>query len=77
MRIMDKNLNGVVTANLIRLRLENDYSQQKIANILKISQPSYNRIESGKTQLSLVFSYRLSRFYNVLIDDLATPRSST
>lgn len=65
--IMD--VNSILTKNLIRLRVQNQFSQRDIAEVLKISQPSYNRIECGKTQLNLTFLYKLAKFYKVMADD--------
>ena len=67
---MNTQINEILICNLRRLRHKHRYSQQDIAAVLSISQPSYNRIESGKTELRLAFIYKLARFYNVFIDDL-------
>jgi len=66
---MDTKWGSVLSKNFIRIRKNNRYSQNDISEVLQISQPSYNRIESGKIQINVLGLYRLAEFYNVLIDD--------
>lgn len=66
---MDKRVNEILTGNLIKMRMKHRYSQRQVASILQIAQPSYNRIESGKTTIKPFFLIRLAEFYCVMIDD--------
>ena len=66
---MEFNLTAVLSANLIRIRLNNKYSQAQIASLLSISQPAYNRIECGVNRISIESLFSLAKFYGVTIDD--------
>ena len=50
------------------LREDNDLTQQKIANLLSISQRTYADYESGKTRIPVDSLLILARFYNVSLD---------
>ena len=57
--------------NRIRdLREDHDYSQQKVANALNITQRKYSYLETGVQQWTDELLVKLSRFYNVSIDYL-------
>ncbi|MDE6210549.1 MAG: helix-turn-helix domain-containing protein [Clostridia bacterium] len=53
---------------LKELRLENNFTQQYIANVLNIKQNTYSQYESGLRQLPLEILVELSKFYNVSTD---------
>ena len=56
--------------NLIELRKMNKYTQQQVATVLNISQPSYIRYENGKAEPSLENLVKLADLYDVSIDFL-------
>lgn len=62
--MMKKN-DDKIAYNLRKHRIGNRYSQANIAQVLSISQASYNRIESGKVKLSLSKAKLLAEFYKV------------
>lgn len=55
---------------LKELRLENNYSQNKVATHLGIRQQSYVRYENGTGEPSLEMLVALARLYNVSTDYL-------
>jgi transcriptional regulator with XRE-family HTH domain len=58
-----------VAANLRKLRLEKDYSQLYVSEILgKTDYTAYQRLESGKTELKLEDAVKLSELYNIPIE---------
>ena len=50
------------------LRIDNDYLQKDIANILNISQQYYSKYELGSFTIPTEHLITLSKFYNVSID---------
>ena len=50
------------------IREENFLTQQKIADLLNISQRTYADYESGKTRIPIDSILILARFYNVSVD---------
>ena len=67
-------LNGIITKNkkffkrLKDLRIDNDYLQKDIANILNISQQYYSKDELGSFTIPTEHLITLAKFYNVSID---------
>ena len=53
---------------LKELRLEFNYTQQYVANILNIKQNTYSQYESGQRQLPLDVLIKLSELYGVSTD---------
>lgn len=66
---MNKPINQILCTNLVRLRVKNRYSQRQIAEILKMTQPSYNKMEAGSTNISGERIYKLAKLYKVSIAD--------
>ena len=50
------------------LREDNDYTQQKIADLLHIGQRTYCDYESGKTRIPVDSLIILAQFYDVSLD---------
>lgn len=50
------------------LREDNDYTQAEIAEILNISQPQYNRYETGKRDIPTDILRRLCQIYKTSSD---------
>ena len=50
------------------LRIDNDYLQKDIANILNISQQYYSKYELGNFTIPTEHLITLAKFYNVSID---------
>lgn len=61
----------VYLENLKALRIDRDYSQEKIANILGVSQNTYSQYETGVIALPLDYFITLCQFYHVSLDDVA------
>jgi len=55
---------------LKELRSKKNISQTEIANILKITQEKYSRIENEKTQPEVSLLIELADYYNTTIDNL-------
>lgn len=66
---MNKPINQILCTNLVRLRVKNRYSQIQISEILKMTQPSYNKMEAGSTNISGERIYKLAKLYKVSIAD--------
>lgn len=62
---------------LRKLRTAKKYSQQFVADEMKISRNAYMAWESGKTQLSVEKMERICRFYEIGLNDLLNPISHT
>lgn len=56
--------------NLKNLRIDNDYSQQQIADALKITRSRYSHYENGTSEPSLEILIELSNFFKCSVDDL-------
>lgn len=52
------------------LREDHDYSQQKIADLLNISQRAYSRYECGQRSIPIEVLIALADFYSTSIDYL-------
>ncbi len=55
---------------LKEIREDKDYSQLKIANLLKVTQPQYSRYELGVNIIPIEKLNILADFYNTSIDYL-------
>ena len=53
------------------LRVENKLSQQKVADVLKITRQQYQLYESGKREMPMHIFIKLAKFYDVSLDYLA------
>lgn len=53
------------------LREDNDFTQQKIADVLKIKQQQYSLYETGKRDLPFELAIVLAKFYNTSLDYIA------
>ena len=56
--------------HLKNIREDNDLSQQEIAKILNVSQPCIARYEKGLIEISTINIYKISKIFNISIDDL-------
>lgn len=50
------------------LREDNDYTQQKLAEYLNVSQTTYSRYENGVLDIPTPVLKKLAKLYNVTID---------
>lgn len=50
------------------LRIDNDLTQQEIANILKCQREVYRRYEKGTRTIPIDFLIQLAKYYHVSID---------
>ncbi|NJP37156.1 helix-turn-helix transcriptional regulator [Alkalicoccus luteus] len=62
---------------LIRLRKERGVTQQQIAKILGIDVRIYIPREHGETPFKADEMFELSRFFDLPIEDIFSPRNST
>ena len=53
------------------LREDNDFTQQEIADVLKIKQQQYSLYETGKRDLPFELEIILAKFYNTSLDYIA------
>jgi transcriptional regulator with XRE-family HTH domain len=59
-----------ILENIIKYRKEKGYSQESMAHILDIAQPTYYKIETGRTELSLRRLYQIAAALNVGVEHL-------
>ena len=52
------------------LREDNDFTQQKLAEMIGMSQTGYSKYETGENDIPTQILLKLSRIYNVSIDYL-------
>ena len=50
------------------LREDNDYTQEKVGEVIHKSQQGYNHIEAGRAELKIEDLVVLCKFYNVSAD---------
>lgn len=55
---------------LARLRSKKGYSQQEVADRLEVSQPAYHKWESDEAKPGIENIIKLSRFFEIEINDL-------
>ncbi len=55
-------------AKLIELRKENNYTQQYVADYLKIDRSNYSKYELGKLEINPEMLIALSKLYDVSTD---------
>ena len=60
----------IYTNNLYNLRKANHISQEKMANDLNISRRTIGKIENGEQNLSLEMAYRISAYFNLMVQDV-------
>lgn len=53
------------------LRVDNDVSQQEIADFIGIDRVTYNRLENEHYSIKFDYIIKIAEFYNVSIDYLA------
>lgn len=56
------------TKNIRFLRKNKDYTQEYIANYLKVSRPTYVQIEKGERDLSLAEAQKLAKLYGLSLE---------
>lgn len=59
-----------ILENIIKYRKEKGYSQESMAHFLDIAQPTYYKIETGRTELSLRRLYQIASALSVGIEYL-------
>lgn len=58
--------------NLKKLRLQNDYTQQKLADLLHMNRTSISRYETGSLEPDINTLIKIAGIFNVSIDWLIT-----
>lgn len=66
---MDENIK-IITENIRLERLKKGLSQDKMANLLRISQNAYSKIESGKTTLTIIRLHQIARVLEIPFEKL-------
>jgi transcriptional regulator with XRE-family HTH domain len=56
--------------NIKSLRLQNNYKQEYVADVLGISQPEYSKIEGGTRRIDAFMITELCKLYDVKMDEL-------
>lgn len=59
------------------LRAQRSWSQQALADKLKVSRQTVNAIERGKYDPSLPLAFQMARVFNCRIEDIFSPDAST
>ncbi len=62
--------------NLKYYRKKNILTQKKVADYLKITQPNYSNIETGKVKLNLEYANLLAELYKIPISELIDDKKS-
>lgn len=61
---------SLINAKLRELRVKSGYTQHQIADILNIDRSTYTYYETGKTSPDITVLAKLSKIFNVSIDEL-------
>ncbi len=64
-----------ISAKLIALRNQAKLSQEEVAETLDISQPAYNRMESGQTSIDIKHLFVLSNLFQIPVSELLGKKS--
>ncbi|WP_434556431.1 helix-turn-helix transcriptional regulator [Staphylococcus epidermidis] len=70
MKLLAKFESGELTNQLKILRAKFDISQNELANQVGVSRQTINSIEKNKYSPSLVLAFKLSRLFNVTIEEI-------
>lgn len=70
-------MKSIFSNNLKSLRIDNDYSQQKLADLLGISRSRYANYENALSEPSLDILISLSNIFNCSVDDLLKIKINT
>ena len=60
----------ILSKRLKELRIENNYSQQEIADLIDITQVTYSHYELGRRSVSIQNLVKIAKIYNVSTDYL-------
>lgn len=63
-----KKLNKSNSHRLKALRLEHNYTQQKVAEMLSVAQSTYSNYESSDLNISTDLWFKFASIYNVSVD---------
>lgn len=67
---------ALIARNLLGLRTEVGFSQEKMADVLGISKAGYKNYETGRRDLPMSVAIRLSIVFNVSLDGLLLNKSN-
>ena len=59
------------------LRAENDWSQARLAEVLRVSRQTVNAIETGKYDPSLPLAFELARVFGKKIEEVFFPNGNS
>jgi len=68
--VVKTSMNTAVGSTIRRLRVDNNWSQQVIADHLNISIPAYSKIETGVTDVNLSRLEQIADFFNIDLSHL-------
>jgi len=68
--VVKTKMNTAVGSTIRRLRVDNNWSQQIIADHLNISIPAYSKIETGVTDVNLSRLEQIAHFFNIDLSHL-------
>ena len=68
--VVKTKMNTAVGSTIRRLRIDNNWSQQIIADHLNISIPAYSKIETGVTDVNLSRLEQIAHFFNINLSHL-------
>ena len=60
----------ILSKRLKELRIENNYSQQEVADLIDITQVTYSHYELGRRSVSIQNLVKIAQIYNVSTDYL-------
>jgi len=67
---MKKDFTEILTSRLKEIRLENNLSQQDVADFLHVTRETYCRYEGAKRKIGVEDVSKLADFYKVPVDYL-------
>lgn len=73
---MENGINKRVVDKIKEIRMSKSLSQQAIATDLGLDVTAYNRIENGKTQLTIANLYAIADSLNVEVGDILQIKSN-
>lgn len=62
------NVIDILAKRLKELRIENNYSQKEIADMIGIAQVTYSHYELGRRSVSIQNLVKIAQIYNVSVD---------
>ena len=61
-----------ILSNIIKIRLEKNFTQSYMADCINVDHTSYSKLETGKVQLTFERLEKIASFFNMEIIDIIT-----